>query len=227
MSSLPELNSGGDDLKNLKEANVLDEKNIREEISETINRLYERGLVSSLGGNVSYIFRDKKYVLITPTGLDKKNVEPSDIVKVDLDGQVIGNGVPSSETIVHLKIYGARGDVNAIVHAHPATAVGLVSAGYVPKGVTPEFVVMIGELGVVEFTTPGEKTAKTLAKVLKDHNLVILKNHGAFSVGNSLMQAFSRIEILEEASKMIFVAKDFGGMPEFNQKQIKILLINM
>jgi hypothetical protein len=38
------------------------------------------------------------------------------------------------------------------------------------------------------------------------------------------MQAFSRIEILEKASKMIFVAKDFGGMPEFNQKQIKDII---
>jgi len=133
---------------------------LREEVSEMINRLYARNLVSSVGGNVSIISREENFILITPTGLDKMSVKPSDIVKVALDGKIIGDGVPSSETVVHLAIYKARKDINAIVHAHPSTAVGLVSAGFVPRGVTPEFVVMIGELGVVEFVTPGEKLLK-------------------------------------------------------------------
>lgn len=193
---------------------------LREEVSEMINRLYARNLVSSVGGNVSIISREENFILITPTGLDKMSVKPSDIVKVALDGKIIGDGVPSSETVVHLAIYKARKDINAIVHAHPSTAVGLVSAGFVPRGVTPEFVVMIGELGVVEFVTPGEKTAKALADVLTDHNLAVLKNHGAFSVGVSLMQAFSRIEVVEEASKMVVAGNEFGGMPQFTQEQI-------
>jgi len=55
---------------------------------------------------------------------------------------------------------------------------------------------------------------------LTDHNLAVLKNHGAFSVGVSLMQAFSRIEVVEEASKMVVAGNEFGGMPQFTQEQI-------
>ncbi|MGC8757922.1 MAG: class II aldolase/adducin family protein [Caldisericaceae bacterium] len=203
---------------------MLEETLLREEVSGMINRLYARDLVSSVGGNVSVISRSGNYILITPTGLDKMNVKPEDIVKVGLDGTVLDNGVPSSETIVHISLYNRRNDISAVVHAHPSTAVGLVSAGFVPRGITPEFVVMIGELAVVDFTEPGAKTAEALANALTNHNLALLKNHGAFSIGNSLMQAFSRIEVLEEASKMVVAGKNFGGMPEFTPQQTQDII---
>ncbi|MGC8721951.1 MAG: class II aldolase/adducin family protein [Caldisericaceae bacterium] len=203
---------------------MLEETLLREEVSGMINRLYTRDLVSSVGGNVSVISRSGNYILITPTGLDKMNVKPEDIVKVGLDGTVLDNGVPSSETIVHISLYNRRNDISAVVHAHPSTAVGLVSAGFVPRGITPEFVVMIGELAVVDFTEPGAKTAEALANALTNHNLALLKNHGAFSIGNSLMQAFSRIEVLEEASKMVVAGKNFGGMPEFTAQQTQDII---
>ncbi|MEM3509575.1 MAG: class II aldolase/adducin family protein [Nitrososphaerota archaeon] len=191
-----------------------------------MNRLYDRGLVSSVGGNVSKILREEGVVFITPSGLDKMNVRPEDIVKVKMDGSVIGPGIPSSETIVHLSIYKMRRDVSAIVHAHPPVAVGVTSAGFVPKGTTPEFVVMIDKLGVVNFIEPGIKTAKAISKELKDHDIVVLKNHGVFSVGESMFQAFSRVEVLEESCKMLLAGKVFGGMNEFNERQKQQIVKN-
>lgn len=195
------------------------ERQLREQLCEIMNRLYMRGLVSSVGGNSSVICREESYVLITPSGLDKMNITPEDIVKVNLEGKVLDKGIPSSETINHLNVYKAREDINALVHAHPPTAVGMISAGFLPEGVTPEYVVMIGKLAVVDFATPGVDSIEKLVEGLKQSNIVLLKNHGVFSVGQNLFEAFARIEVLEEAAKMVFAGKLFGGMPELTELQ--------
>lgn len=200
------------------------EKRLREELSEIMNRVYTKGLASSVGGNSSIICREDSYVLITPSGLDKMNVLPESIVKVNLDGKVLDGGVPSSELINHLAIYKSREDINAIVHAHPPTAVGMVSAGFVPKPVTPEYVVMIKKLSIVDFAVPGEESINKLVNGLKESDIVLLKNHGVFSVGQNLFEAFARIEVLEEAAKMVFAGKLFGGMHEFSEEEIKEII---
>lgn len=200
------------------------EESLREQLCEIMKRLYTRGLVSSVGGNSSVICRDERYILITPTGLDKANITPKDIVKVGLEGQVIGEGKPSTEALNHLSIYKTRTDIEAVVHAHPPTAVGIVSAGFIPQGVTPEYVVMVSPLAVVEFATPGVDSVERLKEGLSRSNLVLLKNHGVFSVGSSLMEAFARIEVLEEAAKMVMAGKLFGGMPELTEAQRRAVI---
>lgn len=203
-----------------------EERQLREQLCEIMNRLYMRGLISSVGGNSSVICREESCVLITPTGLDKMNITPKDIVKISLEGKVLdSDGAPSSETINHLSIYKARQDINAIVHAHPPTAVGMVSAGFLLNGVTPEFVVMIGKLAVVDFTTPGFDSIEKLVRGFEDSNIVLIKNHGVFSGGKNLFNAFTRVEVLEEAAKMVFAGKLFGNMPELNEFQKKDIIV--
>jgi len=200
---------------------MFDEEKLRKEICEIMERLYIRNLISSVGGNVSVIAREENFILITPTKLDKKGLEPEDIVKINTYGEVLSGGKPSSETVNHLEIYKERKDINAIVHAHPPFSVGIISAGCIPRAITPEHAILSGDLAVIDFVTPGEKSSRFIAKTLKKSNIVMIKNHGPFSVGKSLMESFSRIEILEEASKMLIAGKLFGGMPEFSLKEIK------
>ncbi|MBE3519251.1 MAG: class II aldolase/adducin family protein [Firmicutes bacterium] len=200
------------------------EADLREQLCEIMKRLYMRGLISSVGGNSSVVCRNEGYVLITPTGLDKMNITPRDIVKIDLEGRVLGEGKPSTETINHLSVYRTRPDINALVHAHPPTAVGMVSAGFLPQGVTPEYVVMVGTLAVVEFATPGGDSIERLNEGLSRSNIVLLKNHGVFSVGSTLLEAFARIEVLEEAAKMVMAGRFFGGMPELTEAQRRNVL---
>ncbi|MBE3519698.1 MAG: class II aldolase/adducin family protein [Firmicutes bacterium] len=200
------------------------EWHLREQLCEIMKRLYIRGLISSVGGNSSVICREEGYVLITPTGLDKLNIAPGDIVKIDLEGRVLGEGKPSTESINHLSLYKTRTDIGAVIHAHPPTAVGMVSAGFLPQGVTPEYVVMVGNLAVVEFATPGGDAVKKLNEGLSRSNIVLLKNHGVFSVGNTLPEAFARVEVLEEAAKMVMAGRLFGGMPELTEAQRRDVL---
>lgn len=200
---------------------MFDEEKYKNEICETMHRLYERNLISSVGGNISVIARNEGFVLITPSGLDKNGLKPSDIVKVDLAGKVLDNGKPSSETINHIEIYKSRKDINAIVHAHPPLTVGIVSSGYIPKAVTPEHILLASDITVVDFVSPCKSSVASLTKALEKSNIAIIKNHGSFSVGESLAKCFVRIEILEEVSKMLIAGKLFGGMPELSEKDIK------
>ena len=91
------------------------EEEIKEDICSTMKRLFDRGLISALGGNISARIPGKKEFWITPSGVFKGQLEPNDLVKLDLDGNVLeGYLRPSIEWIVHATIYKHREDINAI-----------------------------------------------------------------------------------------------------------------
>jgi len=206
---------------------MFDENRYRHEICEIMKRLYLRGLVSCVGGNASVVCREGNFILATPSHIDKLNIQPDEIVKADLsDGHIIEGPKYSTETINHLSIYRSRKDVQAIVHAHPSVAVGMVSAGYIPKTPTSEYIMFVRNLVAVDFSAVGEDSVRKLVEAFSQTNIVLLKNHGAFSVGSSLFEAFSRIEVLEEGCKIAFVGKIFGGIPELSDMLIKETITN-
>lgn len=155
-----------------------------------------------MGGNASVLLPTKKQVLITPAGFFKGGVARGDIVRVSLEGRVIGKGVPSSELATHLLAYRVRRGVRAVVHGHPATAVGLVTAGVAIPVMTPEHAVMIRRMEVVGFAPPGKEGAKAVAGPLRRCEVVGIRNHGFFSLGRDLREAVSRLEVLEESAKV-------------------------
>ena len=75
---------------------------LERDLAHTIRRLYERGLVSGVGGNASVLLPSKRQILITPAGYFKGGVAEGDLVRVSLEGNVVGKGKPSSELPTHL-----------------------------------------------------------------------------------------------------------------------------
>lgn len=181
-------------------------------LAHTIRRLYERGLVSGVGGNASVLLPSKEEMLITPAGYFKGGVAEGDLVRVRLDGKVVGQGRPSSELATHLEAYRIRKDVGAVVHGHPPNAVALVTAGIAVPTMTPEHAVMIRRLGVVPFAVPGEAGAKAVRASLKVCDVVGIRNHGFFSLGPDLHEAASRLEVLEESAKIYLAGLQVGGV---------------
>lgn len=102
---------------------------LKRDLAHTIRRLYERGLVSGVGGNASVLLPSKQEMLITPAGYFKGGVAEGDLVRVSIEGKVVGGGRPSSELATHLAAYRVRKDVKAVVHGHPPTAVALHPRG--------------------------------------------------------------------------------------------------
>jgi ribulose-5-phosphate 4-epimerase/fuculose-1-phosphate aldolase len=116
--------------------------------------------------------------------------------------------------------------VQAIVHAHPSVAVGMVSAGCIPRTPTSEYIMFVRNLVAVDFSAVGEDSVRKLVEAFSQTNIVLLKNHGAFSVGSCLYEAFSRIEVLEEGCKIALVGKIFGGIPELSDILVKETITN-
>jgi len=194
---------------------------IEAELAGAIRRLYERGLVSGVGGNASVILPSRKEILITPAGYFKGGVAEGDLVRVSVGGKAAGGGKPSSELATHLTAYRLRGDVNAVIHGHPPTAVALITAGVSIPTMTPEHAVMIGGLEVVDFAVPGEAGARAVEGPLKRCDVVGIRNHGFFSVGGDLHTAASRLEVLEESARIYLAGLQVGGAPGLGEEDVK------
>ncbi|RME25875.1 MAG: class II aldolase/adducin family protein, partial [Candidatus Zixiibacteriota bacterium] len=107
--------------------------------------LATKGFVAGSDGNIS-ARRGADEMLITVSGANKGMLTPSDLVEVDLSGNIrSGAGRPSSEMAMHLFAYRSRGDVGACVHSHPPFATALALAGIpLPPDILPEVVLFVG-----------------------------------------------------------------------------------
>jgi len=200
------------------------EDKLKEKIVEVSRRLYQRGLVAGAGGNVSARIPDSQHILVTPSGVCKGYLKPSNIVKVDLNGKIIkGRLKPTSETPMHTEIYKIRHDVNAVVHAHPPFCTGFACAR-IPFNthIFPEVIAMIGEVPMVEYVTPGTKElALKVAEAAEKHDALLLANHGAITLGASLEQAYQRMEVLEDFAKILLVSILLGGPKSLSNEEVR------
>lgn len=200
------------------------EDKLKEKIVEVSRRLYQRELIAGAGGNVSVKIPDSSCILVTPSGVCKGYLNPSDIIKVNLDGKIIeGRLKPTSETPMHTEIYKVRQDVNAVVHAHPPFCTGFACAR-VPLNspIFPEVIAMIGEVAMVEYATPGTKElAMKVSEAAKKHDALLLENHGTITLGASLEQAYQRTEVLEEFAKILLVSTLLGGPKPLSSEEVR------
>lgn len=190
---------------------LLDEEQLKGEICRVMRTLYARGLVSSLGGNVSGRFPGANTFWITPSGIFKGGVKPEHLIKVNLEGEVVGgDGKPSIETMMHAKIYRCRPDVNAVVHAHNPYTVGLTLAGVKLELVCAEIRKLTGgKVAQVPYMEPGsEELADAVSsKAMEGYNAIVLKGHGVVALASTLLEAEAIVESLEENSIVLTLSK--------------------
>lgn len=188
-------------------------------------RLWEAGLIAGADGNVS-VRLDATTLLVTPRGLPKRELTPADLVRVDLHGQVLGGfRKATSELDLHLRIMRVRGDVGAVVHAHPPTATGLATAGEgLPADLLPELTLLFGEVPLVPYATPGTPlVGLAVAPYLADHSGVLLANHGAVTWAPELALAQIRMESLEHAARILVAARQAGRVNRLTSEQVDAL----
>ena len=207
---------------------------IRREIVSVCRRLYERGLIAGQDGNVSVRLPGGR-VLVTPAGMSKVDVGVNDLVEMRL-GEVASSRDTrhatrsgpraSSEVLMHLRIYQRRPDVNAVVHAHPPTATGFAVAG---EGFTdcvlPEVVYQVGQVPLLRYATPGtEGLADSFEPYVATHDAFLLANHGATTIGMTLLLAHQRMESLEHAARIILAARQLGRVNGLSGEQVTDLM---
>lgn len=170
------------------------------------------GLIAGQDGNLSVRLGPNRF-LVTPSGCIKALVDAKDMVEVDARGRrVRGRGNPTSELDLHLRIHEHRPDVQAVVHAHPPAATAFAVAGEeIPANLLPELIFLVGRVPIVPYGTPGTPELGTLVvPYLKDHDALLLANHGAVTVGSTLDQAWIRMESLEHAARIVLAARAVG-----------------
>ena len=196
-------------------------REIREEILEAGRRLYTKRFVASNDGNISARL-DGERVLVTATKICKGDMTQDDILVVDYDGNLIeGSKVPTSEIKMHLAVYKARPDVMAIVHAHPPNATAFAVAGLnLDKLTMPEAIFTLGNISFAEYGTPStSQIPDEVRKVIHNSDAVLLANHGALCAGESVMDAYFKMETLDHFAAITLKARALGGERELDPSE--------
>ena len=185
---------------------------LRQQLCEMARRLYDRGHNAPADGNLSVRLGDR-YLLCTPSGGHKGQLRAADIVKIARDGRAVDRTQrASSEARMHRAIYDARPDVQAIIHAHSPTAVGLTVAGVaLTEPVVPEIILALGAVPTVPYTSPTtEALATSVVPTAREHDAFILERHGSVALGHDLEEAFRHIEVVEHTAKITLAAITAG-----------------
>ena len=194
----------------------------RDEILETMERIYDYRMTTTSGGNLS--IRDESGdVWITPARVDKGSLRREDIVLVGVDGTVVGLHPPSSELPLHQAVYQARPDIRGIVHAHPVALVAFSLVHDVPNTrLFHKARTVCGEVGFAPYELPGsEALARNVEGTFRQgYYCVILENHGVVTGGGSLQEAFHRFETLEFTGKTIIKARQIGNVRYLTDHEI-------
>jgi L-fuculose-phosphate aldolase len=201
------------------------ETGVRQEIVEAGRRLYQKGMVAANDGNISARLSGDR-ILITPTGICKGDLEPDQLVLINSRGnQISGRLKPTSEMKMHLTVYQNRPDVRAIVHAHPQKATAFAACRKnLDQIILPEAIFTLGEIRLVDYATPStDDVPNELTKQLAHAEAFLLSNHGALTLGTSVMKAYFRMETLEHYASIILFARICGDPITLRPEQVERL----
>lgn len=193
--------------------------------------LVGHGLVIFTWGNVSAIDRETGLVVIKPSGVSYDNMKPSDMVVVDLDGNIVeGDLNPSSDTPTHLALYRAWPEIGGVVHTHSTYATAWAQAGldipnigtthsdYFHKAIPCTEDMTEEEVkGAYELET-GNVIVRRFEGINPSHTPgVLVKNHGPFSWGKDASDAVHNAVVMEQVAKMAYIS--FGVNPGLSMNE--------
>ena len=198
----------------------------KQAVAACMNRLYQRGLTTTSGGNISMRV-EPELILLTPSATDKGNMAAAEIAEIGLDGvNRTPHLRPSIETEMHLEVYRRHPGVQTIVHAHPPMASAFVAARKpINVRLIAEAYAVVGEPALAPYAPSGSaELASVVAGSLNDRTFcVLMENHGVLCTGNTLLQAFDRIEVLENAARINLYVAQLGGGVELDAVQLRDL----
>jgi ribulose-5-phosphate 4-epimerase/fuculose-1-phosphate aldolase len=156
------------------------------------------------------------HFLINPYGWMFEEITASSLVKVDLQGNVVGQSremVNPAGFTIHSAIHDARKDAGCVMHLHTVagTAVSSQEAGLLPLNQTA--MLLNGRVAYHDFegVALNHDERPRLVADLGDKTAMILRNHGTLAAGRSVAEAFTTMYFLERACEMQVAAQ--GGGP--------------
>ena len=189
----------------------------RQAVLAAVQRMSALALTVGTSGNVSMRLAgdvgDRELMAITPSGVAYDMLRAEDILVTDMDIEpVYGEGIPSSESLLHAEIYVRRGDVSAVIHTHSPYATAAAVAGVdIPLIIDEMALVIGGTVKVSEYAFPSsEALAANVCAALGGRNAALMQNHGVVGVGADLDEALGVCELVEHAARVLVYASTLG-----------------
>jgi L-fuculose-phosphate aldolase len=201
-------------------------KNEREQIAAYGRKMIDNGLVKGTGGNLSIINRGEGLVAISPAGMDYFDIDPEDVVIVNLSGGIIDSGnKPSSEIDMHLMLYEKRDDISSVIHTH---SICTSSISCLRIGIPPVHY-LIGFAGkdvrCAEYATYGTKQlAVNACMAMEGRKAALLSNHGLVAGADTLKQAFDIAEIVEYCAEIYIKIRSIGDPVLIGEEEMKTVI---
>jgi len=186
---------------------------LKERICDIGRRLWQREYTDGNGGNITIRVGDN-LALCTPTLICKGFMQPADMCLVDLDGnQLAGTRKRTSEAMTHFGIMKRQPAAKSCVHAHPPHATAFAIANVdIPSCLIPEAEVFLGKIGVAKYQTPGTPAnADEVGEVGKEHQAVLMENHGVICWGKDVEDAYWKMENIDSYCRTVWIAAGLGG----------------
>lgn len=199
----------------------------RQQVLEAARQMRREGLVLGTSGNVSLRLPPeggRDLLAITPTSRDYDTLSTDDIQVIDFDARpVAGDLPPSTEANLHIGVYRARANVNAVVHTHPVYASGISVTGRdIPPILEDQVVFLGGEIKLAAYAPPGsDEMVVSIVAALGERNAALLPNHGAVTVGRTLRDALTAAGLLEKTAKAYYLALSLGKVNPLPEEALR------
>lgn len=209
---------------------------LKEQVFKANIDLVKHGLVLFTWGNVSAIDRTKGVVVIKPSGVSYDTMKASDMVVIDLDGNVLeGSLKPSSDTPTHLALYKAFQNIGGVVHTHSTYATSWAQAGLsIPILGTTHADYFSADIPCTRSMTEQEvmggayelETGTVIVECFQGKNPdqipgVLVKNHGPFTWGKDAHDAVHNAVVMEEVARMAQIAVQLNPNVDMNPHLIQ------
>lgn len=205
---------------NKKDVSALLE-HLKKDVCEIAKKAQKEGLCKHKSGNFSARDKESGLFVFTPSGVDRDDLTPRDMVVVDQHVRVIENfsGLkPTSELLMHLAVYKKRPDVEAIAHTHAKFATSFAVLGKTIPAIVYELQALGAKRGyvpVAPYGRPGTTDlADKVADTLSDSDVALMEKHGTIAAGKDIYDAYLKASYLEELAQMYFNVLAISGGKE-------------
>ena len=187
---------------------------LKRSVLETAKKAYRGKLMAGTSGNMSMYYREKGWMVITPSSYDYEIMEEKDIVVTDLEGQVVeGCHMPSSEWRMHAEIYKHLPHVKAVVHTHSPYATSFaVNHQEIPVVLIEMIPFLKGKLEVSPYAAQGSaQVGLNAVPILERKNACLMANHGVVAVGETMEAAYVNSVYVEDTARIYHMALQSGN----------------
>ena len=196
----------------------------RRDMITFIRRSYRQGLFTATHGTYSVRLSDGSF-LITPFGMDRAYLEEDDLVRVKAGMKELGK-TPSRAVSLHQKIYEANPEIHAVLLAQPvhAMAFAVTDTKFDPRTIPESYILLrdVKRLPYGEIYTNQDETAREFSEVTP---AVMVDNDCVIVTGNTLLQAFDRLEVMESTAHSIINSGAIGAIQHITQKEVDDLKV--